>query len=238
MKVGEFQRAIDCNSNTYGRFMHQNGRDKGAGSTVYTDAFYFFKKRELRGIKTPRKKAKAAAAAAGAEGEEEGGASKSLPDVSDVVLEGEMEDAVKVYGRTFPSYYFSRPPSLRSSLLMHLPIPGLTQASFLRTLAAQYHTRERKIQSKVLADFRSKHGAYAGNTSAVFYAAHVYFEKLRIKEDKPKSKKRLDMEKIWTSQGGMDTKRRVEWFFTTHGDEFTLDEYGRTQRHRVPISRR
>jgi hypothetical protein len=38
--------------------MGQNGPFKGTGSTVYVDAWQFFKKRELRGIKLPRKKAK------------------------------------------------------------------------------------------------------------------------------------------------------------------------------------
>ena len=35
MKVGEFQKTIGTNSNTYGGFMRQNGAYKGSGSTVY-----------------------------------------------------------------------------------------------------------------------------------------------------------------------------------------------------------
>ncbi len=34
-----------------------------------------------------------------------------------------------------------------------------------------------------------------------------YFEKLRIKEGKPKSKHRLEMEEVWSHKGGLNTSR-------------------------------
>lgn len=94
MKVGEFQKAINTNSNTYSRFMSQNGPYKGAGSTVYFRAFLFFKKRELRGIKPPRhptkpKKGREAAAAAAQAG----------PILAAIELPGEMDDDDEVYGK-------------------------------------------------------------------------------------------------------------------------------------------
>ena len=92
MKVGEFQKAINCNSKTYSRFMSQNGPEKGAGSTVYYDAWAFFKKRELRGQKTSTKKAKTAATP---------DASVSLAGVE---LDGEMEDEVHVFGTSSPPF--------------------------------------------------------------------------------------------------------------------------------------
>jgi hypothetical protein len=88
LKVGEFQKAINVTPNSYSRFMGQNGPHKGSGSDVYMAAWAFFKKREMRGIKTtPNKKAKV----------DEGG-KDAVPSVEDVVLEGEMEDCVPVYG--------------------------------------------------------------------------------------------------------------------------------------------
>jgi hypothetical protein len=87
MKVGEFQKAINANSTSYSGFMSQNGAFKGAGSTVYQDAWAFFKKRELRGVPAPKKRAKTVAGASGPD-----------VDISDVQLEGEMEDRVPVYG--------------------------------------------------------------------------------------------------------------------------------------------
>lgn len=92
MKVGEFQKAINTNSNTYSRFMSQSGAGKGAGSTVYQAAWRFFKIRELRGIKPPRhnpkpKKGADAAIKAGA-----------TPNFDTVELPGELDDVVPIYG--------------------------------------------------------------------------------------------------------------------------------------------
>jgi len=68
--------------------MSQNGPDKGAGSGVYYAAWAFFKKRELRGIKTTaNKKAKKTVEGAVA-----------VPDVQEIVLPGEMDDCVPIYG--------------------------------------------------------------------------------------------------------------------------------------------
>jgi hypothetical protein len=39
-------------------------------------------------------------------------------------------------------------------------------------------------------------------TPAIFYGAYVYFEKLGIKESKPKNKKRLETEGIHAKDGG------------------------------------
>jgi hypothetical protein len=67
-----------------------------------------------------------------------------------------------------------------------------------------------------------------GNTSGMFYGAYVYFEKLRIKEGKPKSKKRREMEEIHAKDGGLDTKRMQDRLLTLAGDHWHHDAYGRT----------
>jgi hypothetical protein len=41
----------------------------------------------------------------------------------------------------------------------------------------------------------------------VFYAAYVFFEKLRLAEGKQKSKHRLEMEEIWGGKGGFNITR-------------------------------
>lgn len=41
----------------------------------------------------------------------------------------------------------------------------------------------------------------------MFYAAYVYFEKVRLAEGKPKSKHRLKMEEIWGDKGGFNVTR-------------------------------
>ncbi|KAI5359524.1 hypothetical protein Slin15195_G071510 [Septoria linicola] len=160
----------------------------GAGSNTYSNGWAFFKKRELAGVKAP-KKDKATPAATGT-------ASTAAPatDISTISLPGEATGSVEIYDNC---------DEIRKKINAHLTKPGVSQASFCRDLAAQL-TPGTKIQSKQLTDFRSKKGGRQGNTSCVFYAAYVYFEKLRIAEGKPRSKHRKEMEEFWTPQGGFD----------------------------------
>jgi hypothetical protein len=130
MKVGEFQNAINVTPNAYTRFMGQNGPDKGMESSVYMAAWAFFKQRELRGIKLPSAKAK--------KGEKE-----SVPSVDDIELPGELDDAVPVYDTC---------DDIRRKINAHLKKPGVTAASFLRHVAAQYHTTPK--ETAVHATFR------------------------------------------------------------------------------------
>ena len=92
MSVGDFQRAIKTNPNSYSRFMSQHGFYKGSGSTVYGQAWMFFKKRELRGIKPPRHSAKAKKS-------EETVAAGIEANLTTVELPGEGNDEVEVYGK-------------------------------------------------------------------------------------------------------------------------------------------
>lgn len=185
MKVGEFQKAIDVGSVGYYRFMKQNGPTKGMGSDVYYNAWKFFKKRELRGVKMPRKKQKTVTDASGKK--------KEVPaheDISGIHLEGEDEDDVPVYDSC---------DEIRRKINAYLKQDGVTQAAFLRELLAQFHAdkKPKGIQSSQLQKFRSQSGPNAGNTSSVFYSAYIFFEKLRLAQGKPKSSHRLDMEEAW-----------------------------------------
>jgi hypothetical protein len=196
---------------------------------VYLAAWAFFKKRELKGIKpTPNKKAKKDDAA--------NGGKDSVPSVDDVELEGEKDDQVLVYGKYSNAQKVSNQTDnnktdtcddVRKKINMHLKKPGVTQASFLRCVSTSYHTVPKKLTSSQLSLFRSKKGSYEGNTSGIFYGAYVYFEKLRIKEGKVKSKKREEMEKIHAERGGLDTKERKDHFLCLPGDSWQNDAYGR-----------
>jgi len=204
MKVTEFQRVLGVNSNAYGRFMGYTGKDKGSASNTYVEAYKFFKKRELQGIKVPKKKAKTA--------EED-----AKSDVSAITLEGEATNEVLV---------FDTCDEVRKKIRAYLAQPGVTQAAFLREIAKTYGDG-RKIQSKVLNDFLGKRGASAGNTSSVFYSSYVFFEKLRIKDGKPKSKHRQEMEKQYAGEG-FDTKSRNDrGFYCFVGETPVEDKYGK-----------
>ncbi len=195
MKVGEFQRALGVSSNAYARFMGQNGPTKGMGCDTYMEAFKFFKRRELMGIKIPRKKVKAL------KGES---ATANTAAVDTITLDGEENLSVPVYDSC---------DEIRRKIRAYLMQPNVTQAGFLREIAKTYGDG-RKIQSKVLNDFLGKRGEMAGNTSAVYYGSYVFFEKMRIRDGKPESKHRMDMKARY--RGGIDTKHRRDnvWITT------------------------
>lgn len=80
MKVDEFCDAIGVSGNGYRRFMAMNGKDQGAGSDTYVAAWEFFKKRDMAGVKTPKKQKTATPRASNS--------TDSGTDLSDVHLEG------------------------------------------------------------------------------------------------------------------------------------------------------
>ncbi|KXS95764.1 hypothetical protein AC578_1721 [Pseudocercospora eumusae] len=212
MKVGEFCAAIGVSNKSLNDFLRQNGTMKGSGSATYSNAWAYFKKRELAGIKAPTKRAKTTSAA-------ESSASTTVS-LSGIFLDGEDTGSVKIYDTC---------DEIRKKISAHLTKPGITQAQFCRDLAAQLHTGV-NIQSKQLTDFRNKKGARAGNTSSVFYAAYVYFEKLRLAEGKPKSKHRQEMEAAWPN--GFDIVHGTNRGYWCFGNERPHeDKLGRVTFH-------
>ncbi|KAF1344521.1 hypothetical protein BDV97DRAFT_55961 [Delphinella strobiligena] len=208
MKVGEFCDALGVSGNGYRRFLALNGKDAGPQSDTYIAAWEFFKKRELAGIKPPKKQKTSAPRST----------SDSVPDVP---LQGEESDAVEV---------FDSCDEIRRKIAAHLRKPGVTRAHFCRDLLAQYHTDKApsQVQSAQLTRFMGYKGADTGNTSCVFYTAYVFFEKERLRDCKPKSKHREEMEKIWAKQGGFNITRGHQRGYYCVGDSRPVqDQYGR-----------
>ncbi|KAK5636269.1 hypothetical protein RRF57_011981 [Xylaria bambusicola] len=221
MTKTEFAKALgSTNANTLNRFLHASGQMGGSGSNIYSNAWAWFKQREFAKLKMPdvkkrqKREADAATAAAGPSSKttsssvpssngKPGSAAKTsassvagLPDISGIYLDGEEMDDVPVYDTC---------DDIRKKINAHLKTPGLTQTQFCRDLYAQLRAPKCKgIQSKQLADFRALKGPNAGARSSVFYAAYVYFEKLRLAQGKPKTTHRLTMESIWDGEGGFD----------------------------------
>lgn len=207
MKVTHFQRTIGTNSNSYGKFMSYKGAWRGVDNSAMAGAYRFFRKREAQGTTIPKKRKTAAAP------ESDG--------LAAIHLDGEETDSVEVYDSC---------DEIRRKLAAHMRMPGVIQARLLKDLAAQFHAQGQpvKLQAKQLTDFRDKRGANAGNTSRVYYGAYVFFEKLRIKEGKPKSKHRLEMERLWAADGGVDTKRAAhnQRYVCSVDSVVYTDEYG------------
>ncbi|KAK7541815.1 hypothetical protein IWX49DRAFT_506618 [Phyllosticta citricarpa] len=186
MKIGEFCKNIGVSYNSYNNFMKQGGPTKGAESETYAKSIVYFKWREEKDDKS--KKAATKKKSSGA---------TTAADLADITLPKEETDNVEVYDSC---------DEIRKKINAYLREPGVTQAQFCRDLAVMCHTPKKptSIQSRQLTAFRDKKGPDAGNTSVVYYAAYVFFEKMRLKHGKPKSNHRKGMEDAWRANRGMD----------------------------------
>jgi hypothetical protein len=86
-----------------------------------------------------------------------------------------------------------------------------------------------KVVSNQMGRFLAKKGPTHGATTEVFYYSYVLLEKMRLKAGKPKSKKRLEMEQQWASEGGMDrTHDSKTSHYLCRADERPYeDQYGK-----------
>ncbi|KAJ1716312.1 hypothetical protein NYO67_1576 [Aspergillus flavus] len=211
MKIGEFQEAIGVSSRSYNTFLKMTG-EKGSESNTYFHAHRFFLKRELQGIKEPKKKPASKQAKLDTE---------KKYDVSGIHLPGEEESKVQVYDTC---------DEVRKKIYAHLRDPNVTKAGFLREIVKSYTPEQAvKFQGNSLTRFLDMSGANAGNTNAVFYPAYVFFEKLRICDGQPKNKFREEMEKIWRSHGGFGIETPHHKGYWCHANEFVyVDKYGQT----------
>lgn len=212
MKIGELCDKIGVSQKSYRGFMQQKGTMGGANYDAYPAAAIFLKKRELLGKTIPKKKVKK---------EDKEVLEKKQDDLTSIKLDGESDGKVPIYDSC---------DEIRKKINAYLKEPSMTQAGFLRGMA-QTHPEGKKFQSKSLNDFMGKRGADAGNTSGIFYSAYIFFEKMRIKDGKPKSKHRLEMEKIH-GKGGFDTERSSSrGFWCVQGERPVMDKYGQVSFH-------
>ena len=119
--------------------------------------------------------------------------------------------------------------TVRRKIRAMLARDGVTQADFLRAIAVAAHGENstKKLNAGSLYGFMKQKGPLAGNANGVYYAAYVFFEKLRIKQGKAKSKDREMMEEI--HPGGVDTKvqsGKISYVVAADSEAW-MDKYGR-----------
>ena len=210
MKVGDFQRTIDVGSTAYSRFMRQQGPNHGLQSDVYGKAWAFFKKRELGGEKIPRKKPKKA----------EDKKKIDVEALKGIKIDGEEDGEAEVYDTC---------DEVRRKIKKHLEDTGTTQAQLVRDCQALMPEDYPKITARQFAAFRDKHGPLNGSTSPVFYAGYVFFEKLRVKEGKKKTKSREKTEDAWRGKGGVSRDREgTSPLWVVKGEHVHIDQQGVT----------
>jgi hypothetical protein len=143
-------------------------------------------------------------------------------DVSSIHLHGEEDGAVPI---------FDTCDDIRKKINDYLKKePKATQAGLARELSNHLPDDE-KVDGRQMGAFLKKKGPCDGGHSPVFYAAYVYFEKLRVKDNKKKSKKREEMEEAWAEEGGFPREGSHNMYFTTFPGEGrpTLDRLGQVK---------
>lgn len=222
-KVSEFQDTIGVSATAYNAIMRGNGPKAGRESRTYERAGVFFRERQLQGLPqrlpaSARKKVKTA--------DKTRAESQFLGVPADIELTGEKQGAVPVYETCDTMWRQIR------TLLKKV---GVTQAAYLQAIA-KCIPGEPVIQPRVLRDFLSRRGPAIGCKSLAFYGSYVFFEKRRVKEGKPKSKFRQEMEEVHGDKG-MDIEHdpRTSRLILHNSQDAFRDKYGKLQ---VPPLRR
>ncbi|KAJ6263957.1 hypothetical protein Dda_0094 [Drechslerella dactyloides] len=141
-----------------------------------------------------------------------------LPDnVAAVRLPGEDSDGVPVYDTC---------DVIRRKITAALTSNSHTKASLLRAFAACTSEPGRAIPATSFQHFMAAKGRTGGSKSRLFYAAYVYFEKVRVAESKKKTKTRVEMEEAWGVKG-MDYMNVGKPCFVGPGEDLQCDQYGR-----------
>lgn len=218
VKVSDFQSKLRVSAQSYRNFMRRSGPHAGHATATYHAAHQFFAKREDKGLKTPRAKNITKA-------------DEAKYDVSHLPpLPGEPEGRVPVYDTC---------DDVRHKIEAHLRRSDVTPASFARAISTCQGNPENgrnptpnPVQGRQVTDFlhKGKRGPMSGNTSKAFYAAYVYFEKLRMRDGKPKTKKRLEMEDRYANRGiDRDTvTENVRYSCVEHQAPY-VDQYGQVE---------
>jgi hypothetical protein len=100
----------------------------------------------------------------------------------------------------------------------------ITPAILCNLLALELHGSA-KASSVQLSRFRGYRGPMQGAASNIFYAAYVFFEKLRLRDDKEKTSDRLTMEEKWAGRGGF-TRVANQSFICKIGSRPYYDQWG------------
>ncbi|CAI6096463.1 unnamed protein product [Clonostachys chloroleuca] len=133
----------------------------------------------------------------------------ALLDTGDVTLPGEDTGSVPVYDTC---------GEIRRKIRALLA-KGVSQAALSRALSKMLPGSQGQVSSRNLGTFMKQKHLMDGNTSPAFYAGYVFFEKQRIKNGKPKTKTRQEMEEAhgktgvnldWSFKGGSLTLFRNE----------------------------
>ena len=168
---GKFSKDIKCSGAAVEVFLSESGPDEGQDSDVFKNALAWFNEKQIIELTISHRQTRWVA-----------------PRLEEIHIDGEETNSVAVLDSC---------DEIRSKITSYLNQTGSpTRNQFCRALRAQLRTTKLgRIDISHIDRFRAKEGPSAGIHSVVYYAAYVYFEKLRIAEGKQKSKHRIEMER-------------------------------------------
>lgn len=194
----EICRQLKVTEEDYENFMSLKKQHDNLSSVVYHNAHALIVKREKQGLpilpaaKKQRRDSAQGSSPAKSKESPKKDSNSGPPNISDIHLEGEEREKVPI---------FDTCNEVRRKINQHIKKYGTSQTQFARDLTEHVSIGE-NVDGRKIGAILKKSGANAGAKSPVFYAAYVYFEKLRVKDGKAKTKTRNEMEEVWGA-GGM-----------------------------------
>ncbi|KAK4503215.1 hypothetical protein PRZ48_006643 [Zasmidium cellare] len=141
--------------------------------------------------------------------------------LSSIHLEGEETEAVPIYQTA---------DDIRRQIRAYLDKTNMAKAAFARELSNYVSVSSDKVTVRHLDSLLKMKGPRGGAHNPAFYAAYVFFEKIRLRDGKKKGVKREKMEEVWSKKGGMPRKGSHNLFLTMLSTERScINEYGCVQ---------
>ncbi|TGO51549.1 hypothetical protein BCON_0159g00270 [Botryotinia convoluta] len=221
MNATNLQRAIGVSSKCYRMFMNKSGHDEGSVSNVYYNAVAFFKKRDLRKSMPPvlpsppllpHSLSSPPAVKYSLPAKKKKRLSKAARpyDVSDIELQGEDTESVPIYDSCH---------EIRKKIKAFFRNASSNESAFCREIAKTFPDG-RGVLTKTLNNFMKQKDPH-GNQSPAYYASYVFFEKVRIRNGKPKSQDRKKSEKC------LGPESEYSKSMSRHVEKRTLDNMGK-----------
>ena len=143
--------------------------------------------------------------------------------LSTIHLEGEESESVPIYATC---------DDIRKLLNAH--IPSTTKAALCRELSEMLPSS--KVTTRNLDALLKMKGPSAGAHNVAYYASYVFFEKVRIRDDKKKSAKRQKLEEIYGKEGYPRQGQHEMGITCYQGVKPYLDQYGQIQEKGHPTT--
>lgn len=200
MKILDFQKQLGVTPAEYKPFTGQlKGPGNGLKNETYAPAHRFFTQEESGGhaLKSPvSKKQKIESESNDSKDQSTTGKNAKAKNKDDDSTN--TEDLPKLNGEDNGSVpVYDTCSDVRTKIDAHLKKHRVTKKAFADEISKCQPAGETAVTPAQVSAFQKKNGLLAGNSTKVFYASYVYFEKFRTKEGKDRSKKRKEMEDVY-----------------------------------------